>query len=206
MSQTNHGGPSRVLVHAVNDKGNGHGQEQDPVQLRKGILIFRKGQNGNTRPGQGDTKMHPGQKGSFIGKKDFGFNFDGGLAGFDEGANFTNMSVFGRRRCRCTKPIGPESIGRTSGSRVFATLTTTGCRRSHAAVTRAHWRCQHFGSKFVRMRTLRDFVHDFSRIRVTDQGIVTSIRTAGGIVDKVIGLTSGRRPVGAIDGIVSTGI
>ena len=82
MSMTNHGGSSRVLVHAVDNKTNGHGQQNHTIQLTVGIVVLGKGQNGNTRASQNDTEMHPGQKGSLVGKKDFGFNLNGSLAQF----------------------------------------------------------------------------------------------------------------------------
>ena len=109
MAIADHVGSSSVLVHAVNDKGNGNGQEQDSVELRKGILIFGKGQNGNARTRQGHAEVHPCQEGSLVGKKDFGFDLNGGFARLDHGSNVAY--TLGRRRWHSAiaKHLGPKS-------------------------------------------------------------------------------------------------
>ena len=99
-----------TLMHGIDDEGNGHGQQNDSVNLRKWILIFGKGQNGNGSTGQHNGQVHPRQKGTFVGKKDFGFDLDGCLAWFEHGSGplLTRLTP--------TKKIGEES------SIAFATI------------------------------------------------------------------------------------
>ena len=59
-----------TLVHGINNKGNGDRQENNPVNLRKGVLFFSKGQNGNARTSKHDGQVHPRQKGSLVRKED----------------------------------------------------------------------------------------------------------------------------------------
>mmetsp|Transcript_19281 Transcript_19281/g.45031 ORF Transcript_19281/g.45031 Transcript_19281/m.45031 type:complete len:225 (+) Transcript_19281:446-1120(+) len=197
MTKSNHGRATGVLIHAVNDKGNGHGKQQDPVQLRKGVLVLGKGQNGNAGSGQRDAQVHPRQKGALIGKKDLGFNLDGRLAGFDQGANVAPGNV----RVRCAgcwcwlvvvrlssstaKQVGPESFVASARSRLAA-VASSRCGRGGTIVTRSHgWR-QHFGRKFVGMRPFGDFIHHLTGILVAHQRVAAPRTIARGSIDKVI--------------------
>lgn len=76
-----------TLVHGIHDKGNGNRQQNNSVHLRKGILVFRKGQNSNGGSCQHDGQMHPGEKGTFVGKEHFGFDLDRGFSRLDHFAS-----------------------------------------------------------------------------------------------------------------------
>lgn len=107
IAVADHPRPAVVLVHAVDDKGNGDGQQDDPVQLRKWVFVLRKGEYGDRRARENNAQVHPGQKGALVGKEDFGFNLDGRLARFEEGADFTDVAL--RGLLFATKENGPNA-------------------------------------------------------------------------------------------------
>lgn len=67
-------------VHGIANKGNCHWKKNDTIQLRPGIRVFRKGHNCDRGTRQDDGDMKPGQKCTFIGKKDLRFHLDGDLS------------------------------------------------------------------------------------------------------------------------------
>jgi len=108
MTVSNHARPTSVLVHAVDNKGNGDGQQDDAVQLTDGVaFVLSKGEYGNGGASENDAQVHPREEGSFVGKKDFGFNLDGRFARFQEGADFAILSL--RRFLCATKNGGPKA-------------------------------------------------------------------------------------------------
>lgn len=72
-----------TLVHGIDDKGNGHWQHNETIDLLAHVSgISSKGQYGYGSTRQNDGNVHPSQERSLIGKEDFRFHLDGGTAWF----------------------------------------------------------------------------------------------------------------------------
>ena len=122
MTMTNHAGSTRVLVHTVHNKGNGHGEQYNAVQLTDGIaIVLRKRENGNTGTGEHHAQVHPGEEGALVGEKYLGFNFDRRFARFEQRPDFPVRT----RRLFGAPEFGQETIS-TSTTGAAATSRSTG--------------------------------------------------------------------------------
>ena len=82
---------SLTLIHGIDNKGNSHGQQNHTVNLRKGVLVFGKGKDGDRSPSQHHRQVHPSQKGTLVGKEHLWFDFYGCLSRFDHVISFRSF-------------------------------------------------------------------------------------------------------------------